>query len=185
MVHAEMAAERLKARLSSGNASCSICGKVFFCGKVFSLWQGIPFEARYSFCGKASYSFCGNTPSHPAENASFISFIQGARFKCIMLIWSEVLKFDMNVPSTGGKETAANVKFPVKLGPMGQLVLEFDSVKDQASLAGISVAGPLAPSFKLQSFLQNDTTSNADLYGESACCLLHAENLDSLELQGF
>jgi hypothetical protein len=53
MVHAEMAAKRLKARLSSGNASCSICGKVFFvamyslCGKVFLLRQGIPFVARY------------------------------------------------------------------------------------------------------------------------------------------
>ncbi len=71
----------------------------------------------------------------------------------------------------GGKESAANITLPVKLGPFGQLVLQFDSVKDQASLAGISVAGPLAPTFKLQSFLQNDTQSSADLYGESSSLL--------------
>lgn len=69
--------------------------------------------------------------------------------------------------STGGKDSATNVTFPVKLGPMAQLVLQFDSVQDQASVAGISVSGPLAPSFKLQSFLQNDTVSPADSYGES------------------
>ncbi|BDA50799.1 hypothetical protein COCOBI_17-0170 [Coccomyxa sp. Obi] len=67
--------------------------------------------------------------------------------------------------SAGGKESATNVTFPVKLGPMAQLVLQFDSVQDQASVAGISVSGPLAPSFKLQSFLQNDTASLADSYG--------------------
>ncbi|EIE19503.1 hypothetical protein COCSUDRAFT_40319 [Coccomyxa subellipsoidea C-169] len=67
--------------------------------------------------------------------------------------------------AAGGRESAANITLPVKLGPFGQLVLQFDSVKDQASLAGISVAGPLAPTFKLQSFLQNDTQSIPDLYG--------------------
>lgn len=73
---------------------------------------------------------------------------------------------------TGGKDSATNVTFPVKLGPMAQLVLQFDSVQDQASVAGISVSGPLAPSFKLQSFLQNDTASPADSYGKSSFPLL-------------
>lgn len=58
-----------------------------------------------------------------------------------------------------------NVTFPVTLGPLAQLVLNFDAVKDQASVAGISVAGPLAPSFQLQSFLQNDTVQPAGSYG--------------------
>ncbi len=75
--------------------------------------------------------------------------------------------------STGGKDSATNVTFPVKLGPMAQLVLQFDSVQDQASVAGISVSGPLAPSSKLQSFLQNDTSSLSDSSGESSLTCMH------------
>ncbi|CAL8462703.1 g2236 [Coccomyxa elongata] len=77
---------------------------------------------------------------------------------------TRLVNFDI-FKSAGGKDSATNVTIPVKLGPMAQLVLQFDSVQDQASVAGISVSGPLAPSFKLQSFLQNDTASPADSYG--------------------
>lgn len=40
-------------------------------------------------------------------------------------------------------------------------MLEFSSVTDQASVAGIQIHGKIAPSFKIQSFLQNDSAADA------------------------
>ena len=60
---------------------------------------------------------------------------------------------------TGGRDTACNLTFPVTLGPLAQLELQFSGVRDNAAVAGIRVSGPMAPAFKIQSFLQNDTAS--------------------------
>lgn len=48
---------------------------------------------------------------------------------------------------------------------MAQLQLQFDGVRDQASVAGIQVTGPRARSFLIPSFLQNDTDDSAASLG--------------------
>ena len=67
---------------------------------------------------------------------------------------------------TGGRDAACNLTFPVTLGPLAQLELQFTGVRDNAAVAGIQVSGPMAPSFKIQSFLQNDTASASPAHGK-------------------
>ncbi|CAL5223059.1 g5516 [Coccomyxa viridis] len=69
--------------------------------------------------------------------------------------------------TAGGRDAACNVTFMVTLGPLAQLQLQFEGVRDQASVAGIQVSGPRAPSFQIPSFLQDDsdTDSAASIFG--------------------
>lgn len=55
------------------------------------------------------------------------------------------------------------------VGPLAQLQLQFEGVRDQASVAGIQVSGPRAAFFQTSSFLQDDsdTDSAAILHGRS------------------
>ena len=69
---------------------------------------------------------------------------------------------------TGARDAACNLTFPVRLGPLAQLELQFSGVRDNAAVAGIQVSGPMAPTFKIQSFLQNDTASASPAHGEKS-----------------
>ena len=77
---------------------------------------------------------------------------------------------------TGGRDAACNLTFPVTLGPLAQLELQFSGVRDNAAVAGIQVSGPMAPSFKIQSFLQSDTASASPARGERS----HAQTLGQM-----
>ncbi len=67
----------------------------------------------------------------------------------------------MKLACSGGRDAACNLTFPVKVGPLAQLQLQFEGVRDQASVAGIQVGGPRAPSFQTPSFLQDDTDADS------------------------
>ena len=68
----------------------------------------------------------------------------------------------------GGRDSACNLTFPVTLGPLAQLELQFSGVRDNAAVAGVRVIGPMAPTFKIQSFLQSDTASASPARGEQS-----------------
>ena len=69
---------------------------------------------------------------------------------------------------SGGRDAACNLTFPVTLGPLAQLELQFSGVRNNAAVAGIQVSGPMAPTFQIQSFLQNDTASASPAHGEKS-----------------
>ena len=74
---------------------------------------------------------------------------------------SQGTHLSLHVAWSGGRDAACNLTFPVTVGPLAQLQLQFEGVRDQASVAGIQVSGPHAASFQTPSFLQDDSDTNS------------------------